>query len=183
MRESFRLDKHSEGRKAVVKKRLVLLIASLAMLPVTAAAAVTQTESTDRVQGLITTISGTVVLVEENPADESGSAKGYFTVTGETEILRQQGDALVPATFEELQVGQPVAATYSGPILESYPPQGAAGSLVILEGPAGDVPGDDELLCLLPEGCDTDGDGVPDLRAGDPVADEGAGTGFEQYAA
>ncbi len=166
-----------------MKKRLVLLAASLVMLSVTAAVAVAQTESSNDVQGLITDISGNTVLVEENPADQSGSAKGYFTVTGETEILRQQGGALVPAAFEELQVGQPVVATYSGPILESYPPQGGAGSIVILEGSAGDVPADDELLCLIPEGCDTDGDGVPDLGAGEPVPDEGAGTGFEQYAA
>ncbi len=166
-----------------MKKRWILLVASLAMLSVTAAVAVAQTEPGDGVQGFVTDVSGTAVLVEENPADESGSAKGYFTVTGETEILRQQDGTLVPATFEELQVGQPVAATYSGPILESYPPQGAAGSLVILEDPAGGVPADDELLCLIPEGCDTDGDGVPDLGAGDPVPDEGAGIGFEQYAA
>ncbi len=33
---------------------------------------------------------------------------------------------------------------------------------------------DDELLCLLPEGCDIDGDGVPDLRAGEPVSPVGA---------
>ncbi len=166
-----------------MKNRLVLLAASLVMLSVMAAVAVAQTESSNDVQGLITDISGNTVLVEENPAEQSGSAKGYFTVTGETEILRQQGGALVPVAFEELQVGQPVVATYSGPILESYPPQGGAGSIVILEGSAGDVPADGELLCLIPEGCDTDGDGVPDLGAGEPVPGEGAGTSFEQYAA
>ena len=30
---------------------------------------------------------------------------------------------------------------------------------------------EDELLCFLPEGCDTNGDGVPDLGAGEPVPD------------
>jgi hypothetical protein len=39
----------------------------------------------------------------------------------------------------------------------------------------GPVP-EDELLCLLPEGCDTNGDGVPDLRAGQPVPGDEAGT-------
>jgi hypothetical protein len=33
--------------------------------------------------------------------------------------------------------------------LESYPPQGGASSIVIL----GEGYGDDELVCLLPEGC------------------------------
>jgi uncharacterized protein DUF3221 len=158
-----------------LKKTLILLVASLAMLSVAAAVAVAQTEPGNSVQGFITDISGAVVLVEEDPADEAGSAKGYFTVTGETEILRQQGGTLVPATFDELRVGQVVAAEYTGPILESYPPQGAAGSIVILEEPAGGVPADDELLCLIPEGCDTDGDGVPDLQAGEPAPDERSG--------
>jgi hypothetical protein len=27
----------------------------------------------------------------------------------------------------------------------------------------------DEPLCFLPEGCDTNGDGVPDFKAGEPV--------------
>jgi hypothetical protein len=36
---------------------------------------------------------------------------------------------------------------------------------VILE----ELPADDQLLCLLPEGCDTNSDGMPDLRAGQPA--------------
>lgn len=157
-------------------KKLLILAVSLAMLPAAAALALAHTESdSETVQGLVTNISGDVVLVEADPATQTGP-KGYFTVTDETDLLRQQGDAQVPATLDELQVGQLVAATYSGPILESYPPQGGAGSVVILE----DLSGDDELRCLLPEGCDLDGDGVPDLGAGEPVTDE-ADTGFEQY--
>jgi len=50
------------------------------------------------VRGLITEVSRSaeVVLVEEDPSDESGSAKGQFAVTGETEILEQQGGDLAP---------------------------------------------------------------------------------------
>ena len=150
--------------EAVVKK-LILLATSLAMLPATAVLALAQTETGSEVQGTITSISGSVVLVEENPADESGSAKGAFTVTDETSIFRRSGDLQVPASFDDLRVGQPVIATYTGPVAESYPTQGTAGSIVILE----EIPADDQLLCLLPEGCDTDGDGVPDLTAGEPA--------------
>lgn len=162
-----------ERKKVVVKKKLLILTVSLAVLM--SAAALAQTESGNGVQGLVTSISDNVVLVEEDPATESGS-KGYFTVTGETAVSRQQGGAQVPATFDELQVGQSVAATYSGPVLESYPTQGTTDSVVILEGSSGD----DDLLCLLPEGCDTDGDGVPDLSAGETMPDE-VNAGFEQY--
>lgn len=92
-----------------------------------------QTEPASPIQGFITSISGTVVLVEEDPADKWGSDKAAFTVTDETAILRQQGDELVPATFEDLQAGQLVTAAYRGPVAQSYPTQGMAGSIVILE--------------------------------------------------
>lgn len=150
--------------EAAVKK-LILLAVSLAMVPATAILALAQTEAGSEVQGTITSISGSAVLVEENPADESGSAKGYFTVTGETSILRRSGDLQVPASLDDLRAGQPVIATYTGPVAESYPTQGTASSIVILE----EIPADDQIFCLLPEGCDTNGDGVPDLVAGEPA--------------
>ncbi len=99
-----------------------------------------RTGSGGGVRGSITSISGAVVLVEEDPADESGSPKGAFTVTGETDILQRQGGEQVPASFDDLRVGQLVEAEYAGPVAESYPSQGTAGSIVILE-PSGDEPG------------------------------------------
>ena len=104
-----------------MKKSLVLLGAFLAMLLVGSAVAVAQTEP-DTHLGVITSISGTQVLVEEAPQDPifggAGSEKGYFTVTGETGISRLVGgDALAPAVFEDLQVGQLVETTYAGPVL------------------------------------------------------------------
>jgi hypothetical protein len=87
------------------------------------------------IRGEITEVSRSaeVVLVEEDPSDRSGSAKGEFAVTGETEILEQQDGDLAPVDFEELRVGQMVEATYSGPVAESYPTQGVAGRIVILD--------------------------------------------------
>jgi hypothetical protein len=125
-----------------IVKKLVLLTVILAMIltmlvAATAPVALAQTAQPVSYVGYITSISGDSVLVEEDPQDPvlggAGSNKGYFTVTGETEILRLVGgDAVAPATFEDLEVGQLVSATYSGPILESYPTQGGAGSIVIL---------------------------------------------------
>jgi Protein of unknown function (DUF3221) len=118
-------------------KKLILIAATLMMvLTVTAPVALAQMEPISYV-GYITSISGNSVLVEEDPQDPvlggAGSNKGYFSVTDETEIFRLVGgDAVAPATFEELEVGQLVSAIYSGPILESYPPQGEAGSIVVL---------------------------------------------------
>jgi len=115
-------------------KESIPLTAMLALaLAVAAPVALAQGETANDVQGFITDISGAMLLVEENPADEWGSAKAAFTVTDETEIYRQQGDALLPAMFDDLWIGQQVAATYIGPVAESYPSQGTAGSIIILE--------------------------------------------------
>ena len=142
-------------------KTLILMAATLTTVVVTATApaALAQMEEPVSYVGYITNISGNSVLVEEDPQDPVlggvGTNKGYFTVTGETETLRLvEGDMVAPATLEELEVGQMVSATYAGPILLSYPPQGGAGSITILAD-AGEEP-----LCTFPEGCDFDGNGT-----------------------
>ena len=110
------------------------LVLSVAALGVVLASPALAQSPENSIRGEITEISRSaeVVLVEEDPSDESGSAKGEFAVTGETEILDQRGGG--PAAFEELRVGQLVEATYSGPVAESYPTRGVAGRIVILEG-------------------------------------------------
>jgi len=44
-------------------------------------------------------------------------------------------DEQVEAAFEDLEVGQQVEAVYAGPVAQSYPTQGNAQSIAILEGP------------------------------------------------
>ena len=99
------------------------------------------------VRGVVTEVSRSaeVVLVEEDLSEESGSAKGEFAVTDETEILEQRGEDLVPVPFERLRVGQLVEATYAGPVAESYPTQGVAGRIVIL------VEDQSDALTVLPD--------------------------------
>ena len=111
-----------------------MLAATLAMVLTAAAPALAQPPE-NSIRGTITHVSRSaeVVLVEENPSDESGSAKGEFAVTEETEILERRGGSLTPASFETLRVGQRVQATYAGAVAESYPTQGVAGKIVILE--------------------------------------------------
>jgi hypothetical protein len=120
-------------------KSLALLVAALGI--VLAAPALAEPPESS-IRGVITEVSRSaeVVLVEEDPSDESGSAKGQFAVTGETEILEQRDEDLVPVSFEALRVGQMVEATYAGPVAESYPTQGIAGRIVILEGNRTDTP-------------------------------------------
>ena len=120
--------------------RGLALLAVLGIALATAAPALAE-PSENSIRGSITEVSRSaeVVLVEENPSEESGSAKGEFAVTGETEILEQRGQDLAPVSFEDLRVGQMVEATYTGPVAESYPTQGVGGRIVILEGDDGPV--------------------------------------------
>jgi hypothetical protein len=80
------------------------------------------------VRGVVTEASRSaeVVLVEEDPSEESGSAKGEFAVTEETEILEQRDGQLASVGFGVLRIGQMVEATYEGPVAESYPTRGVA---------------------------------------------------------
>ena len=111
------------------------------------------------VGGTITEISGSVVLLEEDPASDGGD-KGYFTVTEATFISKPQGDVRVNATFEELAVGQRVEAAYAGEVMESYPSQGDAASIAILE---------EDVDCPFPGGC----------NGGEPPPEEMATLSFE----
>jgi hypothetical protein len=135
------------GLEVWLRLWLVLLVAALVM--VRAGPALAQSPE-NSIRGEITEVSRSaeVVLVEENPSDESGSAKGEFAVDDETEILDQRGGDPAPVPFEALRVGQLVEATYTGPVAESYPTQGVAGRIVILDGNQTDRPDDDSLSVL-----------------------------------
>ena len=119
-------------------RRGLALLAALGMVLAMAAPALAAPPESS-MRGSITEVSRSakVVLVEEDPSAQSGLAKGEFAVTDETEILEQRGEDLVPVPFEKLRVGQKVEATYAGPVAESYPTQGVAGRIVILEGDDG----------------------------------------------
>jgi Protein of unknown function (DUF3221) len=126
-------------------------VLSVAVLGMALAAPALAQSPENSIRGEITEVSRSakVVLVEEDPSDRSGSAKGEFAVTGETEILEQRDGDLAPVAFEALRVGQMVEATYSGPVAESYPTQGVAGRIVILDEDRTDNP-DDGGLAVLP---------------------------------
>jgi hypothetical protein len=139
----------SSLRRMKIGLRVWLVLPVAALVMVLAASALAQSPE-NSIRGEITEVSRSaeVVLVEENPSDESGSAKGEFAVDDETEILEQQDGDLAPVAFEALRVGQMVEATYTGPVAESYPTQGVAGRIVILDGNQTDHP--DDGLAVLP---------------------------------
>ncbi len=77
-------------------------------------------------------ILGTV-LIEENPNEPSGSDKASTTVNKDTRILKQDGEKVVNAAFDDLKGGQRAQVWFTGPVAESYPVQATAGVILILE--------------------------------------------------
>ena len=80
------------------------------------------------IQGAITTVKEKQILVEENAAEASGSAKASLRLTDSTRILRRSGAA---ARLSDLRVRQRVRAWVAGPVMESYPARAMAAVIVI----------------------------------------------------
>ena len=72
-----------------------------------------------------------VVLVEENPGEETGSQKDSVTVTKATKLFERQGRDLTQIRFDDLQVGQRARVWYAGPVAESYPRQATASLIAV----------------------------------------------------
>jgi beta-N-acetylhexosaminidase len=69
------------------------------------------------------------MLVEAVPSDVSGSPKALVTVDRSTRIFH--ANASVSPTVEDLLPGTTVSVWFDGPVAESYPVQGRAGTLLI----------------------------------------------------
>lgn len=72
------------------------------------------------------------VLVEEIAGGlDSGGNKAMLRVPAEARIYRRTREGIVPGTFAELKAGMRVSGWFAGPVMESFPLQGTAGTLVI----------------------------------------------------
>jgi beta-N-acetylhexosaminidase len=73
---------------------------------------------------------GGLLTIEEDPNVPSGSAKARVRLTGQTNLLRANGQRL---GFTEFKVGQRVEAWFEGPVAESYPVQATARAVRVVE--------------------------------------------------
>lgn len=78
--------------------------------------------------GVVTRADGATLRIETNPAEEYGSPKAVVRITPETRILYRSGQV---AAASDLTIGHNVSAWFSGPVMESYPVQTTAGTVVI----------------------------------------------------
>ena len=119
------------------------ILASAIVLAACAPAAIVPDHAPDIV-GTITSVQApptpegrTRVRIEANPAEESGSPKMVLAVDRETRILDASGGGEMRRVgVEALRVGDRVRAWVTGPIMESYPSQGTAGTIVVGEAAA-----------------------------------------------
>lgn len=72
-----------------------------------------------------------VILVEERPQDQAGSAKASVTINAATRIYRGRVGASTKGSFGDLHNAQIVEVWFSGPVLTSYPVQATASVIVI----------------------------------------------------
>ncbi|HET9809267.1 MAG TPA: DUF3221 domain-containing protein [Candidatus Limnocylindria bacterium] len=72
------------------------------------------------------------VLVEAVPSDVSGSPKALVTVDRSTRVFH--ANPKVSPKVEDLLPGTTVSVWFEGPVAESYPVQGRAGTLLIMTG-------------------------------------------------
>ncbi len=71
-------------------------------------------------------------LILVDSLGDKTSDKYVLTVTTDTSIQRQVDQALEPASFGDLQVGQDIKVWLTGPVRESYPAQADAKKIVIV---------------------------------------------------
>lgn len=75
---------------------------------------------------------GVRIHVEAAPGAPSETRAAIVSVPPGTRVYRQSGAALAPAAPADLRTGWRVRIWFSGPVMESFPVQATAGTLVIL---------------------------------------------------
>ena len=136
----MKLDRQAEGLPSPNASRHFLPLAraratALGLILFCASAAF----ATD-VRGKITSLSvsatnlalGTV-LIEGKVEKDTSVDKASARVMAETSIFRMDDGKKVAGKFSDLKVGQTVEASFTGHVSESYPVQGTAREIVILQ--------------------------------------------------
>lgn len=84
------------------------------------------------IRGRITRIDAgaSSILVEGSLESDTRYDRASVRITGDTKIVRTRGGETVP--FAELEVGDLVEASFTGPVAESYPVQATAAEVVVL---------------------------------------------------
>lgn len=69
--------------------------------------------------------------IEGSRQEDVAYDKADVTITRTTTITRRRGGEVESITFDSLRVGMIVEATFTGPVMESYPVRATAASIVV----------------------------------------------------
>lgn len=121
------------GSAAVLSLRVFTLVVALAACghPTADAPPAGAAPEAPSLVGVVTAVRLPVIMVEEKPAETSGSPKASVRITERT-LISRSGKSLAP---DGLKVGQRVSVWFHGPVMESYPMQATAGAIVVEEVP------------------------------------------------
>lgn len=72
------------------------------------------------------------IFVEGEREPETQADRARITVTKKTTILSRIAGRETNLKFGELKIGDKVEVIFTGPVMESYPPQATAGAIVLL---------------------------------------------------
>jgi beta-N-acetylhexosaminidase len=73
------------------------------------------------------------ILIEGNIDKDTEFDKASVTITKKTRIFESKSGKFIKADFDSLKPNQRVQALFTGPVMTSYPVQGTAKEVIILE--------------------------------------------------
>ena len=73
------------------------------------------------------------VLVEGAASGSYGDQNISVKLTKNTVVLHKQGNTLINASYNDLVPGTAIGIKFSGPLLQTYPPQTNASQIIILD--------------------------------------------------
>ena len=87
------------------------------------------------IRGVITQVNGTPddlrILVEEDPADSTTTAKASIHIRAGAQVLERSGTTVRGIDVAELKDSVRVSVWYDGPVLLSYPARAGAKTVVV----------------------------------------------------
>lgn len=89
-----------------------------------------------KIRAMIPSTSGSdlgFARIEGQRGDDVQYDKADVTITRTTTISRMRGGRQEKLAFDSLRVGMTVEATFTGPVMESYPVRATAASIIIVE--------------------------------------------------
>lgn len=72
------------------------------------------------------------IRVEGEKIEGNAYDKAVVRITAETRLWEQTADGYIPATIDDFQFGATVTASFTGPVMESYPVQANAAEVTLL---------------------------------------------------